>query len=336
MKKYILNRQSYLENNGGSKAINDCMAIALANGYKEIPFYKKQKYLSFIRLLCCPAKSQLLIQHPLRLPKIYGKLFRNIIRIKKFHTVTIIHDLEMLRKVYVKNEEENEEEMEWLKEYKEIIAHNNSMRNFLLTEFCLPANNIYTLGIFDYLLAGTPKENFGGDRMAAVIAGNLTRTRAEYLYHLSELKLDRLTISLYGFGYEQVSEIKGIKYKGQLSSEEIPDEISQYGWGIAWDGNSLYTCSGETGEYLQYINQHRISLYLASGIPVITWEKSGLSSFIKENSIGICVRTFLEIQETIEKITDEEYFLMRKNAYRMGLQLRKGAYFTEALSKMCV
>ena len=91
----------------------------------------------------------------------------------------------------------------------------------------------------------------------------------------------------------------------------------------------MLTCSGNTGEYLKYNNPHKLSLYMASGLPVIVWKKSAIAEFVLSNNVGIAVDSIFEIKDNINKITDEQYadmrknYLLYKNVYVTGIILRK-------------
>lgn len=329
MKKYVLNRLPKLENNGGSKAMNDCLNISKKIGFEEISFYGKKKYFSYLKLMIIPKESVLLVQHPLRLPSKYGKLLRGILKLKKIKVIAIIHDLEILRNVYINDESE---EIAWLKFYDKIIVHNNNMKKFILDKFQFKENDIEVLQIFDYLIPSSNKRNENIDIHSLVVAGNLSKERAGYIYNLKDLQLNHAKMFLYGFGYENKDvKIPQVKYMGVVNAEEIPEVVSKYGWGIAWDGTSLNSCEGNAGKYLHFINQHRISLYLAAGIPVITWENSGLADFIKTNDVGICVNSLMELEEKIANIDEKTYQEKQRNTKKIGERVRKGYYFERAL-----
>ncbi|NRO11242.1 Beta-1,6-galactofuranosyltransferase WbbI [Lactobacillus helveticus] len=58
----------------------------------------------------------------------------------------------------------------------------------------------------------------------------------------------------------------------------------------AFLGYDPYARDGwNTGNYLRYNDPHKLSLYLASGIPVIIWKKAAEAKFVEENKVGITV-----------------------------------------------
>ena len=78
------------------------------------------------------------------------------------------------------------------------------------------------------------------------------------------------------------------------------------------------------GEYLSFNNPHKTSLFLASGIPVIIWEKAALADFVRENHCGITVSSLDEIRQAVDSMTDEEYDGLCRRAEQIGRLLRSG------------
>ena len=105
-------------------------------------------------------------------------------------------------------------------------------------------------------------------------------------------------------------------------------------FGLVWDGGSTDTCSGTYGEYLRINNPHKVSLYLASGMPVIIWEEAALAGLIRENGCGITVGSLAEIPERIRALTPEEYEAIRDNTGKIAKRLRGGKYTQRALRRV--
>ena len=101
-----------------------------------------------------------------------------------------------------------------------------------------------------------------------------------------------------------------------------------------WDGKSIDECGGEFGQYMQYNNPHKTSLYLASKIPVIVWEKAAIAEFIRENHLGIQVGSLREIPEKLAALTGETYDEMLQNVSAMGEKLRKGEMLRKVLREI--
>ena len=104
------------------------------------------------------------------------------------------------------------------------------------------------------------------------------------------------------------------------------------GWGLLWDGNQIETCNGPLGEYLKINSSHKISLYLACGLPVIVWKESSLATWLSQQGVCITISSLNEIEESIKNITDKEYLEMARQAKRLGTKLRNGGMLKELLS----
>ena len=88
-----------------------------------------------------------------------------------------------------------------------------------------------------------------------------------------------------------------------------------------------------SGEYLKYNNPHKLSLYLASGIPVIIWEKAAEADFVRKNHLGICVASLFELSEVLKKIDKETYVQMANNVSEFSKKITNGYYTYSALQK---
>lgn len=117
-------------------------------------------------------------------------------------------------------------------------------------------------------------------------------------------------------------------YHGVLSSDEIPQAICTMDYGLVWDGEGKDEIAGGLGEYLRYNNSHKCALYLASGIPVIVWEQSGMSHFVREHGCGITIARLSEIQE---KLAAADYENLRAQALTVAKQLQQGYYLKQAI-----
>lgn len=109
--------------------------------------------------------------------------------------------------------------------------------------------------------------------------------------------------------------------------------IIQGQFGLVWDGDSIETCSGNTGNYLRYNNPHKTSLYLAAGIPVLIWKEAAIAKFVQEHNAGILIDNLQEIEEVFNSTTQEKLEEMQRNAKEVGLKLRDGYYFKRAIEK---
>ncbi|MFT8407127.1 MAG: galactofuranosyltransferase [Liquorilactobacillus sp.] len=272
--------------------------------------------------------DRLFIQFPLQQHSILLNLvLKKLIR-KGVEIITVIHDLESVRVIkrddisFFKSFILKKEEVFFLKWSSKLIVHNDSMKNLLVKQGVSPTK-LRSLQIFDYLIPNynLKKINRKFDRLKPiVIAGTLRPHKANYIYHLPI----NLNFNLYGVGYIQ-NNSPNVKYKGVFQPNELPYFL-EGSFGLVWDGDSTQSCSGIYGEYLRINSPHKISLYLASGLPVIVWRKAAVAKFVVNNKCGFVVDSIEEIKSKVKSMTDFEYNSMRKNAEALSVSLINGQY----------
>ena len=114
-----------------------------------------------------------------------------------------------------------------------------------------------------------------------------------------------------------------ITYGGAFQADDLIDHMSG-SYGLLWDGPSPDTCAGPYGSYMRVNTPHRISLFLACGIPVIVWDQSAMAPLVLEHGIGFAVSALGEIPAKRMEISDEQYDEMAKKAWLTGARLRRG------------
>jgi len=75
-------------------------------------------------------------------------------------------------------------------------------------------------------------------------------------------------------------------------------------------------------------------MYALCGIPVIVYEKSAMADFVKKNHCGITIKDLNEIEEKILGISKEQYFEMKNNIKKIGLNASKGMYLGHILEEI--
>lgn len=114
-----------------------------------------------------------------------------------------------------------------------------------------------------------------------------------------------------------------ITYGGAFQADDLIDHMSG-SYGLLWDGPSPDTCTGPYGSYMRVNTPHRISLFLACGIPVIVWDQSAMAPLVLEEGLGFAVSSLDEIPAKRKEISDEQYDEMAKKAWLTGARLRRG------------
>ena len=276
----------------------------------------------------------LIIQFPLQEGFIFASHLLKNLKKKNIKTIAVIHDLETLRitkdntiskkrkiRLYI-------EEIPTLKQFSKIVVHNQSMKKVLMKKG-ISEDSMVTLKMFDYLIkeGNALPGNTKSKENNIIIAGNLSSYKVGYVYELPhDVKFD-----LYGINYTGVTDNK-IKYHGSYPSDELPWHLKG-AYGLVWDGDTAKTCSGIFGDYLRINNPHKTSLYLACGIPIITWNKAAIAQYVRKNRVGITVSSLDEINEKLKDVSKDEYNLMRKNAKKCSERVRKGYYLKKAIQE---
>lgn len=337
---YYINDIAKSEPNGGNKAKSDFIKVFEKMGFKELDLSIKSK-ASFLRnivkvvlplklffkCICLHRDNFVFVQVPTYSLRLYSPVLFILKNVIKFKMIIVIHDIEKLRNTYKFSPAFLKNEDKYFKISDAIICHNKVMKNYLV-DCGIAEDKIYILGIFDYILDSKKETNIATvDKKNEInIAGNLDIRRSPYVYELLNSNIEGIELKLYGPFYNEklVSSNKN-SYKGCYPSDEIPYLLTG-GWGLVWDGESIGSCTGSIGEYLVYINQHKVSLYIAAGLPVIIWENAGLAEFVKENQIGIAVSSLTKLKEQIEQVSDEAYREMVNHVAELREKLLIGGY----------
>lgn len=241
---------------------------------------------------------------------------------KKQKVVLVIHDIVGLRD---KDQVTLAKELNILRLAEVIIAHNQKMKKFLI-ENGIKENKIYVLDLFDYLCNGeleVKRNNVTNIQEAKVVyAGNLSKEKSPFLHQLDENKM-KFNMDVFGIGIDKDINNK-ISFKGKLHPEELPNKLPG-NLGLVWDG-----CFDDSDEdvtfknYTKFNNPHKLSCYMAAGIPVIVWEKAAIADFVKANNIGYTISNIYDINNI--DLTDYEIKL--KNALELKEKVRNG-HFTK-------
>lgn len=335
MKKYLLTEIPHNTLNAGYKAKNDIRTVLECEGFSAVDvtetfkFDKIPEYFKLIKsLLSLEKGAELVIQWPIYsfFNSKFMPLFLSVLEKKEFKIILVIHDLESVR--FAKDEKSTALEKRVLDVSQKIIAHNDSMKAFLCENLGVGAKKLISLGIFDYLCDEVSRERNLGDGVC--LAGNLDPNKSGYVYRLGSL--EAVSLNVYGGNFDEKSASKSISYKGSFQPSDLPQNL-EGGFGLVWDGNSSDTCEGITGQYLKINNPHKTSLYLASSLPVIIWDKAALAPFIEKNNLGFSVSGLSEIKEKLENMSGEDYALMLSNVKKIGAHLRHGSFIKSAVKK---
>lgn len=327
MKYYLKIKNRSVVYNASFKPSEDGYAIAEKKGYSaiEVSHWGNNKSISraiaiweIIKItLKIKSEDIIFIQYPMFTPLI-KYLFRAISKRCK-HIYILIHDLETLRNENVIKEHQI------LSSAEKLIVHNENMKKFI-EDSLQPAGKIEILQLFDYLSSENQKNEYKVNEI--VYAGNLANNT--FLLGLSEVLTDPRSLLVYGKeeNWMKEKEIK-FSYKGKFLPNQI-NNVEGY-WGLLWYGDSIYKCTGIMGNYMRYISPHKVSLYLATGKPIIISKDSALATYIEENKLGITANSLLEIEDRINALTEQELKLIQENVKKISTQLKSGAFLSKHL-----
>lgn len=330
-------------NHAGSKAPDDVSTIAEELGFRKVHFInctekhnllaKIIRQINFIfNWIYCywniTNHAILLIQFPFSFRQPVGiRILRLLKNRKKIKIISLIHDVEELRlsgckKKYYKTRMDNILSLSDL-----VIVHNTVMLEWFVLRG-VSREKLINLQIFDYLWINE-KEQKPAFKKSISIAGNLECKKSGYIGQLGKLK--NVTINLYGPNFNfNLNQYGNIHYLGSFLPDDLPNMLTE-GFGLVWDGDSMDGCQGGFGEYLKYNNPHKLSLFLAAGLPVVIWKQAAEARFVEENGLGICVDSLTELTTIFEKLDREQYYQMAENVRIIGERLRTGQYTREAL-----
>lgn len=342
--KYIVTADYGNGKSAGSKAPQDVIKIAEKKGY-EVKVFKNPpvhygKIRRFLWRYYGPAKEWenfldeisandvILYQHPMHNEEHFFRKYIHQIQKKGAKIIVIIHDLNYIRYQYGLNCHKGRIEISLLRNVDCVICHNQKMLEALV-ESGIPQNNLVDLHLFDYLTKDISVHQDYKRKGNVCIAGNLDKNVNKYIYKAAD-KNKGMFFELFGNAFNEHVQNKNISYHGSFQPNELVSKISA-DFGIVWAGMDSNTCSGQLGDYLQYNDPHKASLYLAAGIPLIVWKKSAIAKFIRENNCGIEVESLDELESQIKCISDDEYYSIRNNTQKVSLRIQKGEFFYKAL-----
>lgn len=343
MKRYIITIRQSDERNAGPKARRDIETLAASMGFEAIAFQGERTADGSIRamlgmLVDCwhnwcglSRKAEqgglILIQYP-HYPIKTAFLTRWIIPYlrwrRHFTFVALIHDLDSLRGQFGKSGLYSDHVL--LRVFDRWICHNERMKAWMV-ERDFPAEYVVPLKLFDYL-ADRPMPQRESYEHSITIAGNLEKSA--YLYAFAKNRPADIPLHLYGPGYCDGEGTENVVYHGTFTPEELPG-VLEGGFGLVWDGDRIDTCSGSYGEYLRINDPHKVSLYLASGMPLIIWRQAALADWLASEGLGLAVDSLKEAIEAVAEIDETRYSSMCQRCRQVGEELRIGANFRNAI-----
>ena len=323
----------------GSKARMDVEKVLLAEGVpvltriekiNEVSFFRKlrhkasPRYLAKLSRLLMYRQKSCVLQYPFYYDKITNRIMKKFA--ERNNIILVVHDVDSLRSW---EGAQSEEEIAFLNQMQLLIVHNSKMAKEL--QRLGVQRPMIELGAFDYLLQD--KEMPGTARhigREVAFAGNLYKSK---FLHNKEIEDLEIQLNLYGLNFfKEKMGWKNVAYKGSYGSEDIPYQL-QGSLGLIWDGESADTCAGSFGNYMRFNNPHKMSLYIAAGLPIIVWKEAAVADFVNEYGIGFAVDRLSDISSYIEQLSEAEYGKYIENIKQLQSKVCAGYFFKAALAK---
>ena len=195
----------------------------------------------------------------------------------------------------------------------------------ILVKRGLTNKNIIILELFDYLCEDKEHKKVSYNVPTIVYAGNLKKEKSPFIYQIEDNKIE-FKLNLYGVGLEKDISTK-ITYKGSFLPDELPNKL-EGNLGLVWDGN-FNENDEESGfkQYTKYNNPHKLSCYIAAGMPVIVWEKAAIANLVKKYNIGYTIKNIYDIN----KINFTDYDEKKLNVENLRKNVIEGYYILRAI-----
>ena len=347
---YQIGHAQYLSYDAGLKAPADAYSILKKMGACDLPLsrpYSSVKIFNLFllplwicrfvwKIILLPFNSIVFVQLPSSeiLNGRLGIWLLSVMRaIKKVHVIILVHDVNDLRHLRFSGTVQSKAYWNRINSIASIlIVHNSRMAEWLENVMGIARSKMVEIGLFDYLVSDFESKDCSSPA-SVTIAGNLSKWKAKYITELN--KIQGVEWELYGPNYEEDASSVNIHYHGSFSPEVIPTKLGS-GFGLVWDGDSIDASKGDGGDYLQYLrynNPHKVSLFLACGMPVIIWREAALADFILRNNIGLVINSLKEIPVLLRSLTSEQYHVMRGNVERIATKIRAGGFLTDAVNE---
>ena len=332
------------DNTAASKAVNDVVVVAEQLGFKRISVIASQSSDNVISKILrqlsyamqwmkvyrqIPNNATLLLQHPFRNRQLLRtKCLERLKNKKNIRIISLVHDVEKLRG-YMYSAHYEQEFSEMLLLMDSVIVHNETMKSYFVDQG-VDERIIVNLEIFDYLTSAAA-DNVARFSKDIYLAGNLDSQKSGYTAKLKDVP--GVHFVLYGVNFPpELAQSVNVEYRGVVKADELPGLLNA-GFGLVWDGHEIATCAGGTGEYLKYNNPHKLSLYLASGIPVIIWNEAAESDFVRKNKVGLTVSSLQELESKLLHLSEDEYIEMANNTKAVSTKLINGDFTRNALNE---
>lgn len=119
-----------------------------------------------------------------------------------------------------------------------------------------------------------------------------------------------------------------MKLLGRMENGEIPFNLDG-GFGLLYYPAGAQKYKG-MHEYGKFNNPMKLSLYLASGLPVVTLSSTAHAKWIRDREIGLVIDDLSELDEAINSVTQDRYDQMVENLKPWQAAVSNGFFSKQA------
>ena len=305
-------------------AQNDVNAIASKLGFSELSFYFYNIYVDSFQerstrldgVLAKLGYNDIVIyQAPSWNGREYDWLFLDKCRALNAKIVTFIHDVPPL--MFPSNYYLMPEYIEKYNLSDLIIVPSEKMKDKLIEEG-LTVDKILIQGMWDHVHNySLPYPSY---QKKLYFAGALNR-----FPHIADWSYS-VPLDVFSNETEQLTG-DNVVCQGWKSDPELLFALAKGGFGLVW-GTSANPADEE--EYYKLNISHKVSTYLAAGIPVIVPSYLSTAEMIREKGLGYVADSLEEVNRLVDETTPEAYTDMLERVQKFSFLLREG-YFTKKL-----
>lgn len=304
-------------------------SLTFDNDTKNLKFYFTVLF-SFTRFFFLIKRNSIVAtQFPITTVNYLFIYFIKLAHLRGIKFITIIHDINPLRQQVSK--EDMRKELKILSAYDGIVVHNPTMEKWLAENGLRKTVKTVRLNFFDYLSSAEVliEKNSASKLNEIAFAGHLEKS--VFVYSLDNIK--NWKFNIYGGEFDlQRNKNINTTWKGEFSPDEVVYKL-EGSFGLVWDGaevSDLRKC--RFGNYMQYNNPFKFSLYLAAGLPVIAPGNAAIAKTIEKYNVGVLINGL----DDLDKITvsDSEYATMKKNVKAIQKDIIAGNFLQKAVTKL--
>lgn len=325
MKRWITTVVQPTTVNSVFKAKEDIKQLAIQEGYGVLSAFRYDSsndannalHARIDGITAPVARGDLVVfQYPTNNGNRFDLQFIEHLRVRGAQIVIFIHDSEVLRGAITFDE------VGAFNRCSAVITHNPAMAKGLAERgVTVPLLSNYA---FDYLTEAWNQQPQDTFKKELVFAGTLDKS-----HYLTDWHFDTpLTV----FGrHETINLDPRVHDRGEMKPDELAFRLPNC-FGLAWDSN--IPGGGQYKNYTRFNNPHKISMYLANGLPVVLWKEAGMAPFVEKNGVGITLNSLDELDDTLAALTSEDIDHMLANVQTVRAALRDGYFTRRVLNEM--